>query len=537
VTAVDERAPASAPPPPPRHQNRLLVSLRNAWRQLTSMRTALVLLFLLAIAAIPGSLLPQRGVNSERVAQYAQAHPDLAPVLDRLGFFEVYASPWFSAIYLLLFTSLIGCVVPRLAEHVRALRSVPPDAPQRLDRLPRHAAATETRADAATAAAAIARSLRGFRTRVREHPDGSWTVGAEKGYAKETGNLLFHAALLAVLVGVGFGSWYGWHGNRLLVAGADKAFCDTLQQYDESALGARVQPADLPRFCLQLDDFEATWQPSGQPKSFRASVSVDTGGAVARRTFSVNDPLRLDGASVYLLGNGYAPVLRFTDRYGQQLTRVVPFLPNDAMLTSEGVALFADVNVDPRTNRQDRDAQWAFEGLYMPTVRDTPPFTTSQFPAERNPAVMLFAYRGDLGLDVGNPGNVYQLPRAQIDRGKLKAVGEGRLLRRGETWRLDDGSSVEFVGTRRWITISVRSNPAQPLVLGGAVTGLAGLMLSLGGRRRRVFFRVTPSGPGGAGTGDGVSLIEAGGLPRIDYPGFADEFDRLVAAARSERRD
>ena len=70
---------------------------------------------------------------------------------------------------------------------------------------------------------------------------------AEKGYIKETGNLLFHFALLAILVGVGLGSWYGWHGNRLLVAGADRGFCNTLQQYDEYALGPRSTPATCRR--------------------------------------------------------------------------------------------------------------------------------------------------------------------------------------------------------------------------------------------------------------------------------------------------
>lgn len=82
---------------------RLAAAIRNGWRQLTSMRTALVLLFLLALAAIPGSVLPQRSVSIEQVGRYFAAHPELAPVLDRLGGFDVYGSPWFSAIYLLLF--------------------------------------------------------------------------------------------------------------------------------------------------------------------------------------------------------------------------------------------------------------------------------------------------------------------------------------------------------------------------------------------------------------------------------------------------
>src|SRR5215813_11499582 len=83
---------------------------RRMWRWLTSMRTALLLLFLLAVAAIPGSLLPQRNLNVDKVRDYYLAHPKLAPVLDRIGGFNVFASPWFSAIYLLLFISLVGCL-------------------------------------------------------------------------------------------------------------------------------------------------------------------------------------------------------------------------------------------------------------------------------------------------------------------------------------------------------------------------------------------------------------------------------------------
>ncbi|MBK0296739.1 cytochrome c biogenesis protein ResB, partial [Bacillus sp. S34] len=42
------------------HELGLVGYLRFFWRQLTSMRTALFLLMLLALAAIPGSLVPQR---------------------------------------------------------------------------------------------------------------------------------------------------------------------------------------------------------------------------------------------------------------------------------------------------------------------------------------------------------------------------------------------------------------------------------------------------------------------------------------------
>ena len=110
--------------------------MRAFWRWLTSMRTALMLLFVLAVAAIPGSMFPQRNVSPERVASYLAEHPDSGPWLNRLWAFDVYASPWFSAGYLLLFTSLVGCLVPRFFSYLRALRDVPPDAPSRLERLP-----------------------------------------------------------------------------------------------------------------------------------------------------------------------------------------------------------------------------------------------------------------------------------------------------------------------------------------------------------------------------------------------------------------
>ena len=524
MTTVEQR---TAPPaaPPPRRPNRLWALLRNSWRQLTSMRTALVLLFLLAVAAIPGSVLPQRSVNQANVDTYFAQHPKLAPVLDRLGGFDVYASVWFAAIYLLLFTSLVGCVVPRLIEHARALRAVPPDAPRRLGRLPQHAYTDPRPGDPAAAAAAAATVFRRrrYRTAVREQPDGAWTVAAEKGYLKETGNLLFHFALLAVLVGVGFGHWYGWHGNRLLVAGADRGFCNAVTQYDDSSLGPWVDPGDLPDFCLRLTDFAASYEPNGIPKRFLATVDVtENGGPPRRRTFTVNDPLRLRHAAVHLLGHGYAPILRYTDRYGQQQTKVVPFLPTDPMLTSEGVAQFPDVNIDPKTNRRDAKLQMGFEGVYLPTVRaDGSP--TSAFPAQRDPALFLTAYRGDLGVDVGVPGSVYALNRAQIASGELKQVSGVRPheLRPGQNWTLDDGTKLEFLGTEQFVTLSIRYDPTQPLVLAGAVLGLLGLMLSLAGHRRRIWFRAAPV--------DGRTVMEAGGLPRTDYAGFAEEFDDLVS--------
>jgi cytochrome c biogenesis protein len=531
MSVVTDRPAASPPSPPPRRPNRSLALLRNSWRQLTSMRTALLLLFLLAVAAIPGSVLPQKGVNIEKVNEFHAEHPKLAPVLERLGGFDVFASVWFSAIYLLLFTSLVGCIVPRLVDHLRALRSSPPAAPRRLDRLPHHTTLPGHSGDVA----AIAEVLRRARWRVTVRGE---TVSAEKGYLKETGNLIFHFSMVVVLVGVAVGSWFGWHGNRLLVAGEDHYFCNTVQQYAESDLGPRVDSADLPPFCLELVDFEARFRENAQPEYYNATVRIDSDGREPRiEEFSVNAPLRLDGASVYLLGHGYAPIVRYTDRNGRSQTVTSPFLTIDGNLTGEGVAVFPDVNLDPVTGERDSSLQVAFEGLYFPTTPDEGVVNASAFPQERAPGLFLIPYRGNLGMDAGLPSSVYRLNQRQVTAGQLKQVGEGKVLRLGESWTLDDGTTVEFLGTKPYVTLSVRHDPGQKILLVGSVTLLGGLMLSLTGRRRRIFFRVTRTDPDGVSTTGGSSLVEVGGLPRTDYAGFAAEFDSLVTeVARVDAR-
>ncbi|OLB66261.1 MAG: hypothetical protein AUI10_03185 [Actinobacteria bacterium 13_2_20CM_2_72_6] len=515
MSTVDERE--LAPPEPPGiGPGKALVALgRRSWRWLTSMRTALILLFLLAVAAIPGSLLPQRNVSAEKVRDYYVAHPKLAPLFDRVGGFDVFASAWFSAIYLLLFISLVGCLVPRFRSHVVALFRVPPDAPSRLDRLPAHADGLAPQGGPAEEAARLRAVLRKrrFRAVVRPQPGGGFTVSAEKGYLKETGNVLFHFALLALLLGMAFGSWYGYRADRVVVQGADQGFCNTLQQYDEYGLGARVGPRDLEPFCLTLDEFQARFLDSGEPADYRATVSVSDGPSSSTHVIKVNDPLRLSRARVYLVGHGYAPMLRYTDRYGHAQTVVAPFLYLDNNKTSSGLVSFPDAN-----RASPVKDQVAFAGVYVPTSDGT--HDVSVFPTERNPVLVVTPYRGDLGVDSGVPRSVYTLDQRQIDTGKLRAMSAPLRLRPGDSAKLDDGSTVEFLGTRPWTALSVRYDPGETIVLAGAICLLLGLLTSLTGRRRRIWFRVPPDGP-----------VSAGALARSEYPGFQAEFDALVVAA------
>ena len=179
------------------------------------MRTAIYLLLLLAVATVPGSIFPQRSVDPVRVRTFVENNPDLAPWLDRFLLFDVFSSPWFASIYLLLMISLVGCIIPRMGQHLRSIRAQPPRAPRRLTQLPASAEATVT-GDGPTALAAARTALKAKGYRLRDAEDGDLWVTGEKGYLKETGNLLFHLALLGVIVAFAGGNLFGWRGEVII---------------------------------------------------------------------------------------------------------------------------------------------------------------------------------------------------------------------------------------------------------------------------------------------------------------------------------
>lgn len=487
--------------------------LRWAWRQLTSMRVALILLVVLAIASIPGSLLPQQGVDPAAVSAWVTNNPTMGPILKRLGFFDVYASPWFAAVYLLLFVSLIGCILPRIVAHVRALRAAPPRAPRNLMRLD-HSAEADSESPADEVLEAAIAHLKGRRWRIRRGDDegGSW-VSAEKGYWRETGNIVFHVALIGLLIGVGVGGLWGWKGNVLVVTG--KGFSDTLTQYDSWGGGRLVSADALPPFNFRLDDFTVDFERGeaqrGAPRFFDAELTVTDhpGAQPYNASVSVNSPLSVDGARLYLVGHGYAAHVIVKDSTGAVVyDDQVPFLPQDGNFTSSGVIKVPDAT-----------PQMGFQGLFLPTAAfDNVRGPHSIFPAPDNPALFLSLWVGDLGLDDGTPQNVYKL-----DTAKMVLIGREALLP-GGTWDLPDGrGSIEFVDYTRWASFQVAHDPGQGIALVSVVLAIGGLLLSLFVRRRRVWVRATPTGSG--------STVVAAGLARGDDDRLQAIVGELIDAA------
>ncbi len=271
MTEIKDRvvAPSEEPPSEPPALG-LIGWLRWTWRQLTSMKTALVLLFLLALGAVPGSLIPQTAIDPVKVADFFEAHPKLGPFYDKLGLFAVYKSAWFSAIYLLLFISLIGCVVPRLQVYLKALRARPPKPPRNLNRLQGYQTFEVDSADDVLAAATTELRRRRFRV---ESYDGA--IGAERGYLREAGNLLFHFSLILALIGAAWGALFGYRGTVLVVVG--NVFSNSVAQYDDFSPGRVFTPDNLPPFSLTVKDFKAKFQTDGPQRGaareFNANIT------------------------------------------------------------------------------------------------------------------------------------------------------------------------------------------------------------------------------------------------------------------------
>lgn len=477
--------------------------LRWAWTQLTSMRTALILLFALAVVAIPGSLVPQRPTTPIAVNDFIRANPTLGPIYDRLGLFSVYNSVWFSAVYLLLFLSLIGCIIPRTTTFVRGLRAQPPRTPRHLSRLPSYRSRPIENLDAGSPTDLLDTAesmLRRSRYRV-VRDEGS--VRAERGYLREAGNLVFHVSLILLLIGVAAGGLFGYRGSSLVIVG--QSFTNNRSQYDDFTAGGSFEERMLRPFTIKVNEFNAQFETgtvqTGAARVFEAMVEVSEPGRPARtERLEVNSPLNVAGSSVHLIRHGYAPVVTVLDGNGDTaFSGPVPFLPQDGNFSSAGSIKAPDA----------RPSRLAFQGFFLPTAVVDEQGPRSVFPDAFDPALFLNAWTGPPREETGEPENVYTLNTRGLTQIRDKTGEPVRLqLRPGQSITLPDGQgTITMNGWARWIGLQVSQTPALPLTLLAVGLAITGLSLSLFVRPRRIWVRTRR-------IGDDAHLLEIGGLDR-----------------------
>lgn len=343
---------------------------------------------------------------------------------------------------------------------------------------------------------------RGYRTRA--HADH---IAAERGYLKETGNLVFHISILAVVIIMALGSLLSYSGQRVLVEG--ETFTNSLVSYDSFDPGTFFDPSQLGTFRLTLEKFVATFDDQssgsqfGQPRKFAASMQVTQGGESEKQILKVNEPIHIGDSRVYLTGNGYAPVITVRTAAGKTVfSEPVVFLPQDGHYTSRGVVKVPDAKPD----------QLGFVGLLFPTAGYSESGEiTSKFAELRNPYMVMSAYHGDLQLDEGQAQSVYDLDASQLDpivteQGKPLVLE----LAPGETVELPDNmGSVTWEDTKRFVALDIRHDPTHTALLVSALAILTGLGLSLFVPRRRMWVRIS-------GDQIEVAALARGHDPRVE---------------------
>jgi cytochrome c biogenesis protein len=495
-------------------------SVALVWRSLRSMRTALGLLLILALASVAGSLVPQVGTADARIAAIFRDHPLRAAIYDRIGLFDVFGSWWFTLIYTLLLVSLVACVIPRTRALIRNARTRPK--PTRELEAMRHFAVLMVPEPPERAIASADRVLRRrlFRVRSSANGDGrpAWAA-ADKGLAREAGSLLFHWSFLLILVGIVWGKGTGFTGQAVIVEG--QTWTEAHASYDGQIREGRFFGEDHSGIGIKLDRFDATYRiPSGIPKDFVSTVELfrPDGTPAGRTEVRVNHPAELDGVKIYQFGFGWAPVIR-VERDGE------PLVSGPTVCTQrpppEGVGAL-QLPWDCVVKLPSLRPQVGVRFQLWPDIRGLNALITKGQPMPMlgafSPVLTYTAYRGDLRSDLA-------LPSSQLDTSAMRPFAQGA-LGAGKTVELGDGVTVSFPDLRRYSVFEVKRDRGLGILLAAAILILVGLLPALYTSRRKVWVTAEPV----PGTDARGSLLKVGGFALQRRPQFEEEFDRLVRA-------
>jgi cytochrome c biogenesis protein len=506
-------------------------SLALVWRTLRSMRTALILLLMLALASVAGSLLPQLPNSPERVASYMADHGLWGTFLDRAGFFDVFGSWWFTLITALLFVSLVACLIPRTRATWRALRSRPVQA-REIDAF-RHYAELTVPAEPEVAYEAARRTMRRRRFRVAADPAGRALAG-EKGAAREVGSLMFHWAFILLLVGVVWGKGTGFTGYALIVEG--DTWIDAQANYDGQIREGAFFNGNFTGIGVKLNSFESRFRNTGQPMDFVSNVELlaPDGTPIRSQDIRVNHPAQIDGLSIYQINWGWAPVIEVRDANGELLTRQKVVMELEPVPPGvEGVPAFAMPwhGVVKVTSIRP---QMAIDLELYPDSR-----AFFQQLATRQPVAMLTEFDPVIRYTVWR-GPILDPSPTDLDTTLMKRTGTG-IVGAGRSSALEadpsagidvgqqlqpnqtaDVAALSFPALRRYSVLQVSRDRGVPIVLVAAILILLGLLPALYTSRRKVWVRVRPT--------DGGSLVAVGGFALQRKPQFDDEFGKLADA-------
>lgn len=259
------------------------------WKFLCSLKLAISVLILLAVASIVGTIIEQ----NQPFEKYAQEYgPGLARLFDSMWFFDMYHSWWFLFLLILFTVNLACCSIDRLPRVIRLVRGpkVVLDAAAEkgmpsVDRWKRKG----------TVESWVARyvPVLGFQVgpvRTTTADDGSVHLYAEKTPWSRFGVYVTHLSIIIIFIGAIIGNIWGFKGYVNIVEGDSVSSMQTRGGKGVIDFG----------FTVKCNKFILDMYPNGQPKDYKSDLCViDQGKEGLCKTIEVNDPLVYKGIWFY----------------------------------------------------------------------------------------------------------------------------------------------------------------------------------------------------------------------------------------------
>ncbi len=380
---------------------------------------------------------------------YFNAYPaPIARAILRLGFDNIYHSPWYVGIIGLILVSLAVCTFKRVIPA-----RLPPLRPVKIDKIPLNAS-LDVHGDVATVRGKIEAFMRakGWQIRNRSFDGTEWTFADKHNWARR-GVLIAHIGFVIIAAGTTVYWARGFSGEAAIVTG---------------------EASEIPQTqaILRLDRFNYAITPiltkSGmvyQPTDYVSHVTVTGKDGVAKpMVVRVNHPIDVDGTLYYQASYGFA--MRFTVTHDG---RPVPALSQRVI--TEGGSF--DIPGTRNSVVYER---------FVPTV-DRASGMPSADPRVNDPAVILSVAAA--GADAGS---------ALVPLHTWIDLGNG--------WRVSPSQYLLYSG------FQYRYDPGIPLVGIGAMVLLAGLIVSFYLLPARLYLNVEERSPGRCTVGIAATTVK-----------------------------
>lgn len=426
------------------------------WDLFASVKSAVVIFSLIALTSMVGTVLEQNAEPEKNIkilikmfgVEHETAH-SIYGVLDSLGFMNMYHSWWFVTFLLLFAANLIICSLDRLPRIIKLVReNIRPLSQEHLEKMSIRRS-LQMKGKASAIKGDVASSIVKIGFKPSESPaENGFLFCAEKGNFTRLGVYITHLSILIILSGAIIGLKFGFNASLNLPEG------------QTSSVAYKDRGTEVPLgFELRCDNFEVEYYgDSDMPKSYKSWLTVlKDGREVLKKVISVNDPLSYGGITLY------------QSSYGSVRENM-----------SNGILVLRVVSSDGKSNQVNTRIGGTFT---------MPGSSVEGHVSNFSPALSFDQSGRSFTYDAGlkNPAIFVELP----DVGG-KPYSGWILKRYPQTWRLPDGSSVEFLDYWgvEYTGLQVRRDPGVLIVYLGCIIMAAGLYITFFMSHKRLWVNV-----------------------------------------------